>query len=212
MRSRCYHVKMLHKSLSVQVSTQVLRCSSNTGCYKRLAVIDRFLSLVNSCGSRTVKAPLIHGNKESGGLNNLTLSFQLSWEWSQGLLNLCLVLGMLVSFLLINLIQFAGVDTSILYLFCLIWKTFDLKCGTWLVCTELGWFEWAYVGPLLNVSATTMRSRRTSSLYDWLIRCIKCLFKKTKQKTNHKQKQRNPKLLPLLSVVFSCLPLCWPIC
>lgn len=46
--------------------------------------------------------------------------------------------GMLVSFLLINVIQFAGVATSILYLFCLIWKILDLKCGAWLICVELG--------------------------------------------------------------------------
>lgn len=179
MCNRCFHVEMLHKSLSVCVSTQVLRYSSSIGCYKRLAVIDRFLSLVTSCGSRTVKAPLlIHGNRESAGLNNLTLNFQLSWEWNQGLSYLCLVLGILVFFFLINLLPFSCVDTSILYLVCHIWERFDLKCGTCLICTELGWCERAYVGPLLNAPAATTWSRRTSSLHGWLIKCIKCLFRK----------------------------------
>lgn len=210
MCNRCFHVEMLHKSLSVCVSTQVLRYSSSIGCYKRLAVIDRFLSLVTSCGSRTVKAPLlIHGNRESAGLNNLTLNFQLSWEWNQGLLYLCLVLGTLVFFFLINLIPFSCMDTSILYLVCHIWKRFDLKCGTCLICTELGWLERAYVGPLLNAHLQPLRGAEEPPLcmVGWSSVLNACLEKTT----NHKQNQTNPKLLPLLSVVFSCFQFRWQI-
>lgn len=81
----------------------------------RSVVIDGFLSLINSCGNRIVKAPLLmYRNRKPGRLNNLTLSFQLSREWNEDILSHCLVLGMVVSFSLVSVIQLAGVYTSIL--------------------------------------------------------------------------------------------------
>lgn len=178
---------MLHKSLSVQVSMHVCRYSSSTGCYKRSVVIDGFLSLINSCGNRIVKAPLLmYRNRKPGRLNNLTLSFQLSREWNEAILSHCLVLGMVVSFSLVSGIQLAGVYTSILgggvwpYL-----EKIWFKMGEDMVdLQKIAWFEWAYEDPFLNVSAGTEWSR-TSSVHGWLMRCIKCLFKKM---PNHNQK------------------------
>lgn len=76
-------------------------------------------------------------------------------------------------------------NAFLLYLFCLIWKRFDLEFGAWLICTELGYFKGLCVGALQNVSAAAVWSRNFC-LHRWLIWFIKCPLKiKSNTKTYH---------------------------